>query len=667
MIRLLLPALLLSATCSQAAELSPELKTFLGAPPAGFAAKYRAPAKRLRRAFTDYSEGRHAKAAGEFAALNKGVFADHALFFAGKAAREAKEFSKSTDSLQRLRREFPNSAYDDEAIELLQENSCDEGLRAKKADLLRRCLDGTAWKFWGEREAQATALYEILKVSNDPLLKNYVAELIQGMPANTNLRIRLAKEIKSAELETYASIPRFRSRQVNPPGVKPVNPDQVLFDEGMQSVLQGKWGSARSAFLQFEKDFPGSEHRDRAAYWIARSYDATGDEEEAHRRYEAIFSDNPLTYYGLQAALRLKKDLTPFLAPTKLKASEFQGTPIPRQQLSLWRLRALLEEGLLEIARMEAKSLFFMKPGGSTFGQDNGAGAALVALLYDTASYSNGAFSHAYAALTLDPALLNSAVLPLIFPKPFEKDFAVAAGASGVHPLLLLSVAKQESAFLPNAISKANAFGLMQLLLGTAQEMDSKLKRDDLFTPAANTMAGSRYLGKLLDRFQGNIALALAGYNAGPTRAAQWQKKMLESEAMKKAFDIDIFIDTIPFTETRKYVGSILRNYAWYKLLRKEKVETVQELAFQWQRNKNEAPVSNKELPPGTMPAGIAAPPPNPLPPLSPKPSEAPSAEPLPASAASPPPATSPTAPANTAPAAPTTPENPESTGTSPR
>jgi membrane-bound lytic murein transglycosylase MltF len=311
----------------------------------------------------------------------------------------------------------------------------------------------------------------------------------------------------------------------------------------------------------------------------------------------------------------------------------------------------LLEEGLIEPARMEARGLFNYKPGGSTFGQDNAAGAALTAFLYHAAGYSNASFSHAYAAYSLDPKALNSFLLDILFPQLFPEAYEKASAASSVNPLLLLSVSKQESAFLPNAVSKANAFGLMQLLLATAREMEPSLKRDDLFEPGPNTLAGSRYLGKLVNRFGGNIALALAGYNAGPSRAAQWQKKMLESDRMKDTFDIDAFIDTIPFTETRRYVGSILRNYAWYKMIAKDgKVESIQELAFQWQKSKNETPIANEapvkpespapapapvqeptapKPPPGSnpAPAPAATPPSLPKPPLSPKPeNSAPSA-----------------------------------------
>ena len=196
------------------------------------------------------------------------------------------------------------------------------------------------------------------------------------------------------------------------------------------------------------------------------------------------------------------------------------------------------------------------------------------------------AFSHAYAALSLDPSLLNRNSASLIFPQPFADDFLSAADRTGVNALLLVSVAKQESAFLPNAISRADALGLMQLLPVTARETLPGITRAELFQPALNAQAGGLYLYKLLDRYQGNIALSLAAYNAGPNRVAQWLRELNESPRIKSNFDPDAFIDSIPFTETRKYVGNILRNFAWYKMLAKDgAVTSVQELMFQWQKS----------------------------------------------------------------------------------
>lgn len=580
--------------------LAPELNTFLGKPPAAFEKKFLQPARQLRKAMNLSAEGKKEAAIKILLPLSKqGELSEHASYELTQIYRDKKDFDKSTALANRMLYEYVSSPYRDSLEDTLDANDCDEGLaeskkkgrQAKAREFLFRCLQKTPWKSWAEKEEQAEALYQILRKPKDPLFGPFVTELIQALPPSSNLRGKLRKDIPDAELNGYASVARFRVKSDSPAGVPAINPDSDLFDKGMLAVLEGRWSDANGIFKQMPVDFPQSIHLDRAKYWVARSNDALGYQDDSKKIYEEIYAQDPLSYYGLQSALRLKRDPALLIAPAESGEVTMQGSLLPRQILAVWRLRALIEEGLIEQARAEAKALFQYRPGGFTFGQENPAAAALTSLLFHSAGYSLAAFSHAYAAISLDPKQLNTFTLDLIFPNSFRKEFEQASKVSNVHPLLLHSVAKQESAFLPRATSRANALGLMQLLLSTARDLDPKLDREKLFVPEVNAEVGSRYLQKLLDRYGGNIALALAGYNAGPSRASAWQKKMMEYESMQKAFDIDTFIDTIPFTETRKYVSSILRNYAWYKLLNKDgAITSIEELAFQWQKPKTEEP-----------------------------------------------------------------------------
>lgn len=591
-------------------QLPKDLEEFLGKAPPGFEKNYLKPAKQLRAALELRA---HEKLAPAIAALQplaqQGEYSEHATFELALALREKKEFAKSTVQAQRIMHEFPGSVYADRAPEMIRDNDCDLSLEeSKKASgprtraLLQRCLNRASWKEWAKREAQATALYQALSKAKDPLLHSFVAEIIQAMPAGSDLRRKVAQDFPGAKLGEIATLARYRMKNPNPAGVKAIQPDAELFDLGMVAVRKENWSEANATFKKFVVDFPQSERFDSANYWIARTDEKTGSPDAAKVRYEQIFAEGPLSYYGLQAGFRLKKDPKELIQAVRDESvkPKLSGTLLTRQAQSLWRLRGLIEAGLVEQAREEAKFFFQYRPSGSTFGQEDGLGALMVAKLYTAASYPLAAFSHAYSAVSLNPSLFTPEALGLIFPRNFEKDFLAAAETHGLHPDLLFSVAKQESAFIPNALSRADALGLLQLLPSTAQEMKSELKRLELFDPAVNTMLGAQYLRKLIDRFQGNIALALAGYNAGPSRAQQWQRLMLESASMKANFDIDTFIDSIPFTETRKYVSSILRNYAWYKLLENDgTIGSLQELAFQWQKA---AKIPAKPSPPPATP-----------------------------------------------------------------
>jgi soluble lytic murein transglycosylase len=127
---------------------------------------------------------------------------------------------------------------------------------------------------------------------------------------------------------------------------------------------------------------------------------------------------------------------------------------------------------------------------------------------------------------------------------------------------LVFALIREESFFRPDAVSPANANGLMQLLLETARQVAyshrMKVFRRDLFDPEINIRLGTEYLRNLLDKYNGKLPLALAAYNAGWERVDEWMNRF-------GTVKDDEFIEMIPFTETRNYVKNILRNYFYYR------------------------------------------------------------------------------------------------------
>lgn len=147
--------------------------------------------------------------------------------------------------------------------------------------------------------------------------------------------------------------------------------------------------------------------------------------------------------------------------------------------------------------------------------------------------------------------------LQVRFPVLYQDHVTKAAAQTSVNPLMIYAVARQESAFLPDAKSSAGAVGLMQLLPSTAKQTAQKsgmsFHPQDLVNPAKNIALGSRYLDYLLNVFDGNRILAAAAYNAGPSRVRQWMNKEKNAQ-----LPYDVWIETIPFKETRGYVQNIL-------------------------------------------------------------------------------------------------------------
>ncbi|MDQ2075572.1 transglycosylase SLT domain-containing protein [Marinimicrobium sp. ABcell2] len=146
--------------------------------------------------------------------------------------------------------------------------------------------------------------------------------------------------------------------------------------------------------------------------------------------------------------------------------------------------------------------------------------------------------------------------LQMRFPLAYREQMDIAAEATSINPHLLFAIARQESAFMADARSPAGALGLMQLMPTTAQYTARRAgipyRKHDLLSPETNIDLGSRYLHQLLNEFNGNRILAAAAYNAGPTRVRQWLG------ATERKLPYDVWIETIPFQETRGYVQNVL-------------------------------------------------------------------------------------------------------------
>jgi soluble lytic murein transglycosylase len=130
---------------------------------------------------------------------------------------------------------------------------------------------------------------------------------------------------------------------------------------------------------------------------------------------------------------------------------------------------------------------------------------------------------------------------------------------------LVQALMREESALDPRALSPAGAIGLTQLMLPTAQSVAKQLKlgkvsRVSLTDASLNIRIGARYLGELVRRFDGSVALALAAYNAGGGAVSRWL-------VQRRGLELDEFVEEIPIEETRGYVKRVLRSYAAYRLL----------------------------------------------------------------------------------------------------
>ncbi len=133
------------------------------------------------------------------------------------------------------------------------------------------------------------------------------------------------------------------------------------------------------------------------------------------------------------------------------------------------------------------------------------------------------------------------------------------------EPFLFVSLLREESHFNHMAVSPAGAVGIAQLMPSTASRIAGrKVKLDELFDPYFNIEIGVKYLNSLLERYQGNPVFALAAYNAGEKRVDRWIKKY---RSMGISADPQLFVEFIPFRETRNYVRRIMKDFRLYRML----------------------------------------------------------------------------------------------------
>jgi soluble lytic murein transglycosylase len=163
----------------------------------------------------------------------------------------------------------------------------------------------------------------------------------------------------------------------------------------------------------------------------------------------------------------------------------------------------------------------------------------------------------------------------LRFPIIYEKQVQKNADRQDLNPAIIFGLIRRESAFNQNARSPVGARGLMQIMPKTGQQIARELKEkwrntNALLNPSTNVKYGSYYYKQLLNQFDGHYALAAAAYNAGPHRVNRWLPKT-------EALAADIWIETIPFKETRAYVSAVLTYALIYQKQLKKNILTMKD------------------------------------------------------------------------------------------
>lgn len=313
--------------------------------------------------------------------------------------------------------------------------------------------------------------------------------------------------------------------------------------------------------------YPGGIEIPGALYWRGRIYE---DEEhnfpQAVNYYRRVSTIYPDFYYANLAKQRLiVLGTQPAAAPASaLSAAQKGPAPeltgeLPENDTHLIKARLLANAALNEYIAPEIRA-------SPTSDQWGALAQAEIYVSYGEYSRALQSMKHSHISFfTLPMDQVPTIYWHLLFPQPYWTELVANAGSNQLDPYLVASLIRQESEFNAGAVSRANAYGLMQLLPSVGKSIAKKhgVKRFDtrqLLDPSMNLKLGTVNLKQVLDRFGGQVEYALAAYNAGDTPVRQW----LSSNDYK---DVPEFVESIPYTETRDYVQAILRNREMYRAL----------------------------------------------------------------------------------------------------
>ncbi len=319
--------------------------------------------------------------------------------------------------------------------------------------------------------------------------------------------------------------------------------------------------------------FPGSERASGALYFLGRMAEAARERDVAKEYYSEITERFPNHYYADLAQDRLS-DSALFSAPESAQVRAFlknvvwplpppprKFEPTPLTQARIARARLLQSAGLVELAEAE------LRYGARREDQPHVLALYLAKLpgQYDTPHQAlrlTKSLVPGYLSIPLEQA--PASLWRLLYPMPWRTNLERNARLHQLDPFVVAGLIRQESEFNPQAVSSAQAYGLMQVLPSTGRILLKASRRRFraavLFRPDVNLRLGTTYLRNMYDTYSGKWELVLAAYNAGGSRVQNWLTWANYREQAE-------FIESIPFSETRNYVFAVLRNASIYRKL----------------------------------------------------------------------------------------------------
>jgi soluble lytic murein transglycosylase len=393
------------------------------------------------------------------------------------------------------------------------------------------------------------ALGSIGDAQNALTIAKKVTESRSCVPSSvtTALGYKLEELFPDKEMVELVGDLYARSIDCNKDKVSALPSGTAAFRAGLISVWKGDCKKADTMMKQVGQTPEVAQLHSRAKYW---RYYCAGKQEnaEALKTTKAeLLKDYPLSFQNLAvngddqiAMSNVMTELMPDVTMRSVVRPELNGIIRGAEALS-----AVGSDHIA--AEMIDRNV-------NSLGETEPEVRLYVAAFLNRIGYALPKFKILANLFQTAPRSVSKASMQMMFPLWYFD--LVRAKQDQVDPLLILSLIRQESAFNPQARSIVGARGLMQVMPATARSIAS-VRSSKLFDPSTNVGVGTKYFLKRLAQYNGDVELTLAAYNAGFARVDQWVKRYPTDNKV-------LFMDFIPFRETREYVTSILRNYYFY-------------------------------------------------------------------------------------------------------
>ena len=349
----------------------------------------------------------------------------------------------------------------------------------------------------------------------------------------------------------------------------------ALWRLGWLAWFRGNHVEATARWSRLQSARGGPALREAATYWLGRAWEQRGDRDQAARHFAQLVKDSPRTYYGLLAAKRAPGPAAPREGaggesggPVKVAAASFAFPADPREGLQgdhrFDRAVALREVGLREFADEELDELTRR-----SVAEPRRLYALSAAYVADERYHmALRILRRSFQGTARSGAPSPREFWEMFYPLGWRDALTAAAGRSSLDPYLVAAVVREESSFYPQARSRVGARGLMQLMPDTGRAVAQARRipfpdAEVLDQPVTNLEIGTIFFGGLLREF-GDARLAAAAYNAGPTRVREWW-------GSRKTDDLEVWVEQIPYNETRAFVKRVMLSWQEYQRVYGEK------------------------------------------------------------------------------------------------